>query len=381
MKKVLLRGPLLTASGYGEHSRQFFRWLETRNDIDLKVQCLNWGHTTWYIDANIEEGLVGRIMSKTNFDFQKEKFDLSIQVQLPDEWDTSIARYNVGVSAFIETTKCSKKWFDCCNKMDKIIAPSKHALKSVLANGKLQKRAHVISEPLNPLVLKEDNSFNINLEPDFNFLIVSQLTDMQPEDDRKNIAKTIAAFCEKFDGNKNVGLVIKTNIGRSTLADRKITKDLLTSIVKKHRKTDFPKVNMIHGLLTPQEMSAIYKHPKIKCLVSLTRGEGYGLPLMEAAACELPIIATNWSGHLDFLKDFTKIDYRLLAIPDSKVDGRVFQKDSFWAEPSIEDFKKKTEWVIKNYDMLKKSAKKQSKRIIRDYSQEAFNKKMNEILK
>lgn len=381
MKKVLLRGPLLTASGYGEHSRQFFRWLESREDIDLKVQCLNWGVTTWYIDTNIEDGLIGRIMSKTNFDNQKENFDISIQVQLPDEWDTSLAKYNVGVSAFIETTKCSKKWFDCCNKMDKIIAPSKHALKSVLANGKLEKRAHVVNEPLNPLVLKKDEDFNLNLNADFNFLIVSQLTDMSPSHDRKNIIKTIKSFCEKFDGNENVGLVIKTNIGRSTRADRIRTKILLEKIVKESRKTEFPKVTMVHGLLTPQEMSAIYSHPKIKCFVSLTRGEGYGLPLMEAAACELPIMATNWSGHLDFLKDFIKINYSLVSIPDSKADGRIFEKNTFWAEASEDDFKKKLDWVIKNYDTLKKSAKKQSKRIKKDFSQKTFNKKMNEIIK
>jgi glycosyltransferase involved in cell wall biosynthesis len=381
MKKVLLRGPLLTASGYGEHSRQFFRWLESRNDIELKVQCLNWGNTTWYIDTDIEEGLIGRIMSKTNFDVQNESFDISIQVQLPDEWDNSLARYNIGVSAFIETTKCSKAWFECCNKMDKIIAPSKHALKSVLANGNLDKRAHVVNEPLNPLLSKHKTDFKLNLEPDFNFLIISQLTDLNSSHDRKNIVETIKAFCKKFDGNKDVGLVIKTNIGRSTMADRRRTKGLLEKIVKENRKTAFPKINMIHGLLSPSEMYEIYSHPKIKCLISLTRGEGYGLPLMEAASCELPVLATNWSGHLDFLKDFIKIKYTLVPIPELKADGRIFEKNTFWAEPSIEDFQKKLGWVIKNYDMLKRSAKKQSKRINRDFSQEAFNKKMNEILK
>jgi glycosyltransferase involved in cell wall biosynthesis len=381
MKKVLLRGPLLTASGYGEHARQFFRWLETRTDIDLRVQCLNWGNTTWYINPDIENGLIGRIMEKTNFNLNNESFDISIQVQLPDEWDTSIAKYNIGVSAFIETTKCSKSWFDCCNKMDKVIAPSKHALKSVLANGKLKKRAYVINEPLNPLILEKDESFKIDLKPDFNFLIISQLTDMDPEKDRKNIVRTIESFCKKFDGNKDVGLVIKTNIGRSTTADRRMTKNMLESIVKKSRKSEFPKIKMVHGLLTPGEMSSLYQHPKIKCLISLTRGEGYGLPIMEAAACSLPVIATNWSGHLDFLKNFSKVKYSLVSIPDSKADGRIFEKNSFWAEPSLEDFSEKLDYVIENYEKVKKNAARQSKTIIRDLSQIAFNKKMNEILK
>jgi glycosyltransferase involved in cell wall biosynthesis len=380
MKKVLLRGPLLTASGYGEHARQFFRWLETRKDIDLKVQCLNWGITTWYINPDIEEGLIGRIMQKTNFDIKKENFDISIQIQLPDEWDNTLAKYNVGVSAFIETDRCTKKWFECCNKVDKVIVPSKHALNSILAVGKPKTKVHVVNEPLNPLVTKKDKKFNLDLKTDFNFLVVSQLTDNSPESDRKNIANTIKAFCENFEGNPDVGLVIKTNIGRSNTADRKNTKKLLEKIVKSSRKSEFPKVYMIHGLMSPGEMNGLYTHPKIKGLISLTRGEGYGLPIMEAAALEMPVIATNWSGHLDFLKEFVKIDYSLKSIPDSKADGRIFEKNTFWAEPSLDDFKKKSKDFVSRYSYHKSVAKKQSKKIRSNLSQSAFNKKMNEII-
>ena len=48
-------------------------------------------------------------------------------------------------------------------------------------------------------------------------------------------------------------------------------------------------------------MANLYAHPKIKAYVSLTHGEGYGLPLFEAAYHGIPIIAPDWSGHLDFL--------------------------------------------------------------------------------
>lgn len=381
MKKVLLRGPLLTASGYGEHARQFYRWLESREDIDLKVQCLNWGHTTWYIDTNIENGLIGRIMSKTNFDIEKEYFDISIQIQLPDEWDPKLAKYNIGVSAFIETNKCTDAWAKCCNKMDKVIVPSNHAKKGILENGSTNTPIIVVNEPYNPLILEEDKNFNIDFETDFNFLIVSQLTDRDPEGDRKNIENTIRNFCKNFKNNKNVGLVIKTNVGRSTIADRNVTQKMLENIIKTSREGLYPRVYMIHGLLTPNEMSRLYTHEKIKGLISLTRGEGYGLPMLEASVLGLPVIATNWSGHLDFLKNFTKIDFNLVTIPDSKVDNRMFERFSFWANPKMEDFKQKTELFIKNYNEIKKEAKKEAKNNRTNFSQGRFNSIMNEILK
>ena len=101
MIRVLLRAPVLTVSGYGVHSRQIFKWLESRDDVELYVQPLNWGNTTWMINPDMEGGLVQRIMDKSK-DFSG-KYDLSFQVQLPDEWDPSIASKNVGVSAFVET--------------------------------------------------------------------------------------------------------------------------------------------------------------------------------------------------------------------------------------------------------------------------------------
>lgn len=381
MKKVLLRGPLLTASGYGEHARQFFRWLETRDDIDLKVQCLNWGVTTWYVNPDIEEGLIGRIMKKTDFNIEKENFDISFQVQLPDEWDSSLAKYNVGISAFMETNRSAYEWFLSCNKMDEVIAPSRHSLDSILIYGNTNSKSHVVNEPYNPLILKQDFSFNIDFKTDFNFLMVSQLTDTTPERDRKNIIKTIESFCETFEGDKNVGLVIKTNLGRSTTKDRNITKKVLKSIIDKTRKGSFPRVYMIHGLLSPSEMSVLYNHNKIKGLISMTRGEGYGLPLLEASVIGLPVIATNWSGHLDFLKTFTRVDYNLKKIPESKVDKRIFQSGMMWAEPDMDDFKVKIKDFKDNYKNKKQEAKKLSKINRGEFSQSAFNRRMNEILK
>ena len=94
--------------------------------------------------------------------------------------------------------------------------------------------------------------------------------------------------------------------------------------------------------MKPSEIAGLYKHDKIHALVSATRGEGFGLPLLEAAACGLPVIATDWSGHKDFLDmgKWIKVDNLLVPIPKSRVDNHIFVEGAKWAEPSEEDFKK-----------------------------------------
>ena len=120
--KVLLRAPLLSLSGYGIHSRQIFEWLETIPGIELTVEILQWGTTTWLVNESTQNGLIGRIMEKSRE--LQSPYDVTFQVQLPDEWDTKLGKINIGVSAYVETNKCSQKWLDATNKMDHIIVPS-----------------------------------------------------------------------------------------------------------------------------------------------------------------------------------------------------------------------------------------------------------------
>ena len=75
MKKVLIRAPLLSQSGYGNHSRQVYRWLETIPNIKISTEILSWGNTPWLINPDHLDGMVGRIMSSSS---QDSNFDISI---------------------------------------------------------------------------------------------------------------------------------------------------------------------------------------------------------------------------------------------------------------------------------------------------------------
>lgn len=390
MKTVVLRGPSLTQSGYGVHTRQVARWLLSRPDFDVKFMTLPWGDTPWFLDTSAQDGLIGEIMKRTvKPDF---KADISFQLQLPNEWDTSIAPINIGITASVETDRANPEWVACCNKMTAVVVPSQHAKASLTNTGNVTRPLLVIpeaySDAINPKQVDLKSALPAPELPQFstpfNFLIFGQLTGNNPENDRKNIFYTIKWLCEAFKDNKDVGIIIKTNVGKNTRIDRNMTKGLIGGITNESRRgSTFPRVHLLHGDMNDAEVAALYRHPQVKALVSLTRGEGYGLPILEAAASGLPIIATGWSGHTDFLKHgkYISIYYQLAEVHPSRIDNRIFVKGARWAVPSEDDFKKRAQKFYQSHTTPKEWAKELQSVIIDKYSLSSISKMYDESLK
>lgn len=405
-QKVILRAPLLTMSGYGVHSRQIFRWLESQSDkYDFFVNAVSWGNTSWFIDSDRLNGLIGRIMRKSG-NYPNE-FDISIQVQLPNEWDATLAKFNVGVTAAVETDIANPAWAYNIDLMDLIIVPSEHAKKALMSTGDIKTRIEVVPEAFIDEVLDEKTISLPEFDTDFNFLIFGQITGHNEENDRKNTYNTLRWICESFKSNKDVGIVIKTNSSRNSNFDREGTKDILKNTLGKFRDNKkLPPVYFIHGDMDNAEVASLYRHPQIKALVALTRGEGFGLPILEAAASGLPVIATNWSGHLDFMNKgkFLSVDYDLKEISKSRIDKRkcpacetgyvgmklcricggtkftqIFMEGAKWAEPKETSAKK----ILKNFysmpDKPKEWAEELAVTIKKDYSQEAIQNHYNRV--
>jgi len=342
MKTVLFRGPMLTQSGYGVHARQISKWLLSRKDISTKFVPVPWGTTPWLIDSRLQGGEIGEIMSRTvNAD---HKADVSVQLQLPNEWNPTLAPVNIGVTAAVETDRCNPDWVAACNKMSAVVVPSQHAKACLTNTGTVTCPVFVVPESYGEAFATEDVARLPSFTTPFNFLVFGQMTSVSAEADRKNIFHTVKWLCDVFKNDPEVGIIIKTNMGKYTRIDRRATMNVVSALVRDSRKgSPFPKVHLMHGDMDDATVAGLYRHPQVKALVSLTRGEGYGLPILEAAASGLPIIATNWSGHLDFLKNgkFINVYYQLTQVPASRVDGRIFVKGARWATPSEEDFKKK----------------------------------------
>lgn len=340
MKSILLRAPLLTGSGYGVHARQIARWLfEKEEELDLEIytDLLRWGNTPWLVDRDAENGLVKKILNASTT--SKPKYDITIQVQLPNEWNPQLGDFNVGVTAAVETDKCNPQWVAACNQMSVIIVPSEFT-ESVLRNsGPINTPIVVVPECFPDAVLKETlaEEVKLDLKTKFNFLVVGQLTGNSFETDRKNIPNLIKYFRKAFekDGD-DVGVIIKTSTVLNSELDRQHTVNTFAQILKATELPNGggPTFYLLHGNMSEDEMNSLYRHKDIKAYVSLTRGEGWNLSCLEAAATGMPVISTNWSAHTEYLKDvkWLPVLCKLVPIHESKVDNQIFLKGTQWAE-------------------------------------------------
>jgi len=385
MKNVLLRGPVFSKSGYGEHTRQIYKYLLTKN-VKIDVQPLNWGYTPWHLNQKTMGGLIGQIQEDCRFNPDK-KYDVTIQCQLPNEWDPNLGLYNVGVTAGVETTTCNPTWTTLnVQNMSKVIVPSEFTKKTFLSNGLSTTTdievvpesyyEELVEENINPLEEIE------SLPTSFNFLTVGVLTGNEPETDRKNLFYLIKWFVEEFRGEKDVGLVIKTNKGRDTELDKIVTDRLLKKIKEELGNNSFPRIYLLHGEMPREDMTSLYKSRKIKAFISATRGEGFGLPFLEAATAGLPVLATNWSAHTEFLNlgKWISFDYDLKEVHPNKVDNNIFVPGAKWAEVKEEDFKNKIRNFYKKSTLPVQWAEGLSRKLRDGYSIDKIIERYDEVL-
>ncbi|MEK6879814.1 MAG: glycosyltransferase family 9 protein [Nanoarchaeota archaeon] len=371
--RTLVKGPCLTQSGYSGHNKEIIKALLSDPLFDLFVEPLNWGVCSWDVEdtelkQTIKKLIEKRIIAKHQ---NQENWYLFVHGGIPNEFE-KLGKFNLGITAGIETDRVSHVWIQKCNEMDLVIVPSEHSKKTITdtivdwqnqqtgqkGTFKIEKPVVVCHEGFDSNIFKKltENELsekirNLEFSSDFNFLCVGQWGNGSFGEDRKNISNLVKYFCEAFLCRKDVGLVLKINMAKNSLIDEFHVKNRLQSITSKYDKEDLPPIYLLHGYMTDNEIASLYNHPKIKSYISLAHGEGFGRPLLESAACELPIIATNWSGHLDFLKKgcFSPVEYDLKKIPDATVWDPILIKDSCWAVAREEDAKHRMKKMVSSY--------------------------------
>jgi len=398
--KVIVEGPALTQSGYGEHTRLVLRSLRKRDDLlDIYLSPLNWGTTSWLLGDTEEREWMDQLMHKlTSLPEDQRNFDFHIRVGIPNEFNR-LAPYAVTVTAGIETTKVAPAWIEKSYTMNKIVVPSEFAKwgfensKYEFQNEEGEKKILGCGAPIDVVhypvgSLDKDEDFNLEVDTEFNFLVIAQWSV------RKNLENTIRWFVDEFK-NQEVGLVVKTNTSKNSIMDRRMTQRNLEMLLSQKEFQDRKcKIYFLHGDMTREELNSLYTHPKIKAIISATHGEGYGLPLFEAACNGLPVVAPGWSGHLDFLYApvrnkkgktkrkplFARVDYVLAPIPKEAVWKNIIHEGTMWCYPNKVDFKKKIRAMYTNHGMYLSWAKKLQKHVLENFSEEKIQSRMLEAV-
>ena len=397
MRTVLLKGPILSRSGYGEHARSVFRALQSRPDLyDIYVEPTIWGKTPWSHNVSDENKEIFKCINK-RMQFQGT-MNLSLQVMIPNEW-TNIAEKNIGVTAGIETDLASETWVQFCKDIDHVIVVSNHA-KNVFLNSVYKDKVKVANGQLMDLRLepeeidvigypvknKESEDMGLDIQTDFNFLTVAQAGP------RKCLDATVRWFAEEFK-DENVGLVVKANMQNNSKADRYNLKNTMKNWVK-HLEGRKCKVYLLHGNLNEDQIHHLYNHEKIKCYITTTHGEGFGLPIFEAAYSGLPVVAPAWSGHVDFLYKkiikkngkpdrkplFTKVKYELEKVQKNAVWENVIVEDAKWAFSDQKSFKKALRNVYVAYASKKAMAKELKEFLEVEMAEEKIHEKYVEVI-
>ncbi len=385
-KQVLMCAPFNTRSGYGDHARSIFYSIMDREDLEIKCVDVRWGSTPRnHLDPKIpkHKKLLDTFIDGKNI----QQPDIYIDIRIPNEYQTP-GKVNIGITAGVEADICSAEFIQGCNKMGLNLVTSNFTKETFMRSVydkvnnntkqpegevRISKPMEVLSEGIDtdiyqpiPNAGKSDDPFKKQIydliKENFVYLFVGQWGKGGYGEDRKNIAVMIKCFIQAFANKPNPpALLLKTNGADFSILDKKETIDKIRQVKDQFKSLDnLPSVYLLHGDLTLEQMALLYNLPKIKAMLSCTHGEGFGRPLAEATCCDLPVIASNWSGQLDFLnpKQSLLINGELKPIPKSLIWKPIIVEPGKWFCVDEGDVINKLRLFHKNHKAIKNNAKK-----------------------
>jgi len=391
----LISCPFDTYSGYGARSRDVVKAIIETDKYRVKLISQPWGntrfgfcknHPEWefLLDHNLNEDLT-------------DQPEFWAQITVPNEF-RPMGKFNIGFTAGIETTLVNGEWLEGMNRMDLNIVSSEHSKTAfhnsafekkdksgkVLGSIRLEKPIEVLFEgaDLNTY-FKDDRPclVDFNIKESFAYLFVGHWLQGEIGQDRKNVGLLVKAFLETFKNKtKQPALILKTSGANSSYMDRN---EILRKInlIKSSCQGKLPNIYLLHGDFTDEEMNSIYNHSKVKAMVSLTKGEGFGRPLLEFSLSQKPIIASGWSGQKDFLhpKYTTLINGQLENVHSSAANPMLL-KESKWFSPNHADISKSLKLVFENYKKYSELAKRQSYHSKTNFNWDMMKDKLDNIL-
>ena len=396
---LVFQGPIFTRSGYGDHCRDLMKSLRKMDKYDIKIIPLRWGNTPQnQVDSESEFGkwmlerVIGEIQGKP---------DVFFQVSVANEFEPK-GNYNIGVTAGVETTIAPKDFIDGMNKMDLILVPSEFTKQvmagtvyqhknqqtgEVVGETKLTKPCEVLFEGVDVDVFlpkeKPKNDVLANVKEDFNFLIVGHWLKGDLGQDRKDIGMAIKTFATVFQylpKDKRPGLIVKTSHAGFSVIDREATREKIDAVLKPLGDKS-PSVYLLHGDMEESDMANLYHHPKVKAMISFAKGEGYGRPMAEFTLTGKPIIASGWSGQVDFLpkEHSVLLEGSLTQVHESAAD-QFCMKEAQWFTVNYSNAANKIYDVYNNYDTYSKESKGLKDSTLKNFTLDKMHERFTQIM-
>jgi len=399
----LVTAPVATRSGYGAHSRDICRALIKLDKYDVKIWSVRWGNTPMNAllrDDPNDKMIIDRLLSEPNLPTQPE---IHIHLVIPTEFQP-FAKYNIGITAGLETTACPPEWIQGMNKMDMNIVPS-HFVKNVMNNVqfdiqndntnkiegvlKNEKPIEVLFEGTDTTIYKQTNEFTKEfvdemkvIDEQFCFLYVGHWLQGRLGQDRKDTGMMLKVFCETFKNmKKQPALIMKTSSASFSVIDRE---NMLSKIndIRSGVKGKCPNIYLVHGDFTDEEMNGLYNHPKVKAHLSFTHGEGFGRPLLEASISGKPVIAPKWSGHVDFLDSrySTLLDGTMTKVNKDSFPKQFYVDGAQWFTVDYQKASRTLKTMYRSYKKYTANAKKLSIQNIKNFSLNAMTINLGKLL-
>jgi hypothetical protein len=389
--------PIDTYSGYGARSRDIVKAIIELEKYDVKILPQRWGATPFgFIQNHPEwEFLTKHILTSPQLPSQPE---IWMQITVPNEFQP-IGKFNIGCTAGIETTIAPAEWVEGCSRMNLILGSSTHTIE-VLKSSKFEKRDQQTNQVVGAIEWKGDtgevlfegadvntykpvkSTFDLSdIKEDFAYLFVGHWMQGQMGEDRKNVGLLVKAFYETFKNkSKKPALILKTSQVGSSYMDRDELIKKIKAIRSTVKSNNVPNIYLLHGEFTNEEMNQIYNHPKVKAMVNLTKGEGFGRPLLEFSLVNKPIITTNWSGQVDYLNPefVTLLPGEMTKVHPSAANNMLLA-EAEWFSVDTGHVGHYLKDVFENYKGYAEKAKRQGFQSRNRFSYEAMKEKLDMI--
>lgn len=401
----LISGPVFNRSGYGDWATTVAKSIIRYDKYDVKVAPTRWGNCPSKrfledLTDNEDRILSGKFLQGP----LNKQPDLFIQLTIPEEFQP-IGKYNIGMTAGIESTICPGSWIEGVNKMNLTIGLSNHVKKiftetkmsKQLENGRqipveVEKPIEVCFWGVDTNVYKKtdekiqsiENALS-NISEKTAFLFIGQWTHSGLYNDRKDIGNLIKTFCNAFKNNQETDkpcLIIKTSGANYSTVDRFEILDKIKRI-RNQVGENVPSVYLLHGELNDVEMNALLNHEKIIAHVSFTHGEGFGHPMLLSTLSGKPLLAPNWSGHLDYLNPQHSIllPGNLTPVDRKSVNQWILQESKwFKVSYSLAENKLKEVYAFRKQDKFNKPAEFLRLENLEKFNLQSMDKKLWSLL-